>query len=178
MVLIHSGGSSADYEFGLLTRILALLDVELLRTTTAMRSSPDPESDGLCDLGEFLIGSGFIAAQRYLNATRVDFGLSKAEAYEHPPLFRAPITVAQAINTISNYWKHFADWDEAEQQGIDPRAKGQSAITLRALDKMALPGSYPCADVLSQLQPVEALSLEKLLPLLTEWRNSLMAQSK
>jgi hypothetical protein len=176
MAIVHLGGSVLDYELDLLRKILSLLDVELSRVNAELRESSDPESYGLCDLGEFLIGSGFVAVQRYLNATRVNLGFSK-ESYNRAPMFNQHIATVGAINAISNHWKHSADWDEAERNGGDPSAKGMSARTLKDLESMGELGEYPCANALALMLPEKDLALSNLIPVLAVWRGGLLAGS-
>ena len=175
MVLIHIDGSIADYELGLLTRILALLDVELSRVSAAIDESCDPESDGLCDLGEFLIGSGFVAMQRYINTIRADFGLSK-KSYNNPPMLNINISVVGAINALSNYWKHCADWDKRERDGGNPATENGSADTIKSLEYLGDLGDYPCANALALMLPGQSLELSNTLKFLTEWRDGLWAE--
>lgn len=175
MVVLKLGGSAVDYEIGLLTKILALLDVELSRVNAEICKSPDPESDGLCDIGEFLIGSGLVAVQRYLNATRADLGFSQ-EAYDKPPMFNQNIAMVRAINTISNYWKHCAEWDEAERKGLDPCQMRGSASTIRYLERMGDLSDYPCANALAIMLQGKDLALSNLLTPLSLWRRALLVE--
>lgn len=172
MAILIVGESVVDYEFSLLKKILTLLDVELSRINAAIGQSSDPESDGLCDVGEFLIGSGFVAIQRYLNATRVDYGVSK-KSYDNPPKFNQEISTVRAINAIANYWKHSADWDEKERNGQDAKKTNASASTLKDLERMGELGWYPCADTLASMVPGKDLVLSNLLPTLLAWRGTL-----
>ena len=174
MVILRLDGSLVDYEYDLLVKILALLDVELRRVNDDIEASQDPESDGLYDLGEFLIGSGFVAIQRYLNTTRAGLGLSKRQAYGMKPKLNEHITTVRAINAISNYWKHCADWEDQERQGLDPSLSGASADTIRELESIGDLGDYPSANALAIMLPGQGLELSNLLSTVSEWRDSLL----
>ena len=65
------GEEYTDGELQLLSDLLAILDREIIRVTNAIRSSDDPESEGLPDRGEYFIGVGLAAIQQYLVDTLV-----------------------------------------------------------------------------------------------------------
>ncbi|PJE29265.1 hypothetical protein CVM50_12140 [Pseudooceanicola marinus] len=168
-------GAVLDDELGLLEKILALLDEELFNVKSSIEKSQDPESDGLLDLGEFLIGSGFIAVQRYLNATRADIGMSRDDAYRKQPMFNEGISMARAINAIANYWKHCSDWDEDERNGRRPSETKPSKWTIADLERMGDLSDYPCSNALASMSPRNDLALSNLVSVLIEWREELWA---
>ena len=175
MAILRVGGTAVDYELRLLKKILALLDMELSQVNAAIKQSQEPESDGLLDLGAFLIGSGFVAVQRYINSTRVDFGVSKKDAYDKPPMFNKNISTVAAINAIANYWKHCSDWDERERKGEDPSKQGSSQLTIQHLESLGDLNDYPCANALALMSLGKDLALSNLTSVLIEWREGLWA---
>ena len=74
MAIIKIDENYADLDFALLSRHLRLLDLEISQINAAIALSADPQSEGLCDAGEYFIGYGFVAIQRYLTATRTGLG--------------------------------------------------------------------------------------------------------
>lgn len=176
MVILRLGGNVVDYEFGLLEKILALLDTELSKVNSAIGEAQDPESEGLFDLGEFLIGSGLVAVQRYLNAARADLGFAR-DAYDRPPMFNQNITTVRAINAIANYWKHCSDWDEIERNGGDPSERSLSKKTIEDLELLGDLSDYPCANALAAMSPGKDLALSNLSSVLLEWREGLLVGS-
>lgn len=164
-----------DYEFHLLGRILHLLNSDLYNITFQISASSDPESDGLLDIAEFLIGSGFVATQRFLNETRIYYSLSQEAAYDTAPFVNGSIAHARAIHAIANYWKHGSEWTDHEIE-ISSR-KGPSTQTLEQISKLGDLGDYPCANGLAAMLPSAKLELSAMLPILSIWKDNLNSRS-
>ena len=174
MAIIRVGGDYADADFALLGRHLKLLDIEICRINAAIVSSRDPESDGLCDVGEYFIGHGFIAIQRYLTATRTGLGISLIDALKVPPILRGGLSLAAALNAAANYWKHMEEWIEA-LNGLDGGTlKGNALRTLQQIEAVTPWEDYTCANLLAVLLDGRALELSNLLPSIAEWRDNLI----
>ena len=174
MAIIRVGGDYADADFALLGRHLKLLDIEICRINAAIVSSRDPESDGLCDAGEYFIGHGFIAIQRYLTATRTGLGISLIDALKVPPILRGGLSLAAALNAAANYWKHMEEWIEA-LNGLDGGTlKGNALRTLQQIEAVTPWEDYTCANLLAVLLDGRALELSNLLPSIAEWRDNLI----
>lgn len=112
MTNIMISPSFADGNLSLLRRHLHLLDLELVPLCIAIKGSGDPDGAGLCDSAEYFIGNGFVAAQRYLTATRSGIGVGAADAFSCAPMVSADLSIAGAINAGANYWKHMEEWFE------------------------------------------------------------------
>ena len=97
MTVIKVGDDYADGDFSLLSRHLDLLDFELARINAAIKESSDSESDGLCDTGEYFIGHGFVAIQRYLTSTYAGLRIAQSVAFSVPPIVNSNLTFAEAI---------------------------------------------------------------------------------
>ena len=110
MTIFLIGDDYADGNMSLLRRHLELLDIELTRISSAIGKSKDPESEGLCDWGEYFVGHGFIAIQQYIASTYPQFKMEKSKALELPPMAKNGPTVVKALNAGANYWKHMEEW--------------------------------------------------------------------
>lgn len=178
MPILKSGDQFADVDFGLLARHLALLDTELTRLNKAIAASSDPDSDGLFDSGEYFIGHGFIAMQRYLTATRAGLRMTASEAYCLPPATARGISVVAAINAGANYWKHMEEWFEDLGRSADAELKGSALNTLRQLEAITPWREYTCSNLLAILLDGEDLKLSLLLPRIEEWRSNIFDRSQ
>lgn len=174
MAIFKIGGEYADADFELLVRHLELLDLELAGINAAIAPSRDPESDGLFDAGEYFIGHGFIAIQRYLTATRTGLGVSMSDAFRVPPILHGGLSFAAALNAGANYWKHVDEWVEDLNKSDDPGLKGNALKTLQQLETVTQWEDYTCANLLSVLMDGHALELSRLLPAIAEWRHNLI----
>jgi hypothetical protein len=174
MVILRNGDDYVDIDFGLLRRHLNLLDVELARIDAAVQKSADPESDGLCDAGEYFIGHGFVAIQRYLTSTYMGLGIAQLDAFKEPPMVNGNLTFAAAVNAAANYWKHVEEWLFHLNRDENASLRSNALNTLKTLE-MATPWEeYTCANLLAILGYGKALVLSPLLPPIAEWRNNLM----
>lgn len=175
MAIIKIGDDYADVDFALLGRHLKVLDVEISQINAAITSSRDPESDGLCDAGEYFIGHGFIAIQRYLTATRTGLGVSLPDAFNVPPMLQDGLSLVTAINAGANYWKHVEEWIETLNKSDDADLKGSALKTLQRIETVTPWEEYTCANLLAALLDGQALELSHLLPAIAEWRHNLIA---
>lgn len=175
MAIIKIGDDYADADFALLARHLNLLDVEISQINAAITSSRDPESDGHCDAGEYFIGHGFIAIQRYLTATRTGLGISLADALNVPPMLQGGTSLAAALNAAANYWKHVEEWIEALNRSDNADLKGSALKTVQRIETVTPWEEYTCANLLAVLLDGEELELSRLLPAIAEWRHNLIA---
>ena len=173
MVILKIGDSLFDDELNLLIKLLSLLDIELKRVNAEIKASRDPESDGFLDVGEFLIGSGFVAIQRYLTATRAALGIQQVPAYDFPPMVNETAAYAKVLNALANYWKHSEEWFEILNGSESAKLGRQAESTIETLEKVCPLLDYPCADFLAILLQGKDLELSNLLPLISEWRDNL-----
>lgn len=172
MVIIKVGDDFADGDFFLLTRHLGLLDQELIRLNAAIAASPDPDSEGFLEAGEYFIGHGFVAVQRYLTATRACLGVIMADAFAAPPMTTNGISLAAAINAGANYWKHMEEWIEALNRNEQAELKGNALKTLQQLETITPWAEYSCANLLAALLNGQPLELSRLLPGIKTWRSN------
>ena len=176
--VIKVGDDYADGDFSLLVRHLNLLDFELTKINAAIKESADPESDGLCDAGEYFIGHGFVAIQRYLTSTCAGLGIARSEAFREPPIVNSNLTFAEAMNAGANYWKHMEEWLETLCKGKNEIIKSNSLKTLEKLEMAVEWKEYTCANLLAFLEKRKLLELSPLLPRIAEWRNNLMNKTR
>lgn len=156
----------------MLSTHLSLLDTELKKINAKILKSNDPDTDGLLDAGEYYIGHGFVAIQRYLITTRCSLRINADKAFKIPPFFRDNLTVAEAVNIGANYWKHVEEWFEKTLEGKS--LKGNSANTLGNLEQITPWAEYTCSNILIQIGDKKALELTTVLPKNKEWRNNLL----
>jgi hypothetical protein len=173
MAIIKSGDDYADADFALLGKHLKLLDVELSKINAAIATSRDPESDGLGDAGEYFIGHGFVAIQRYLTATRTGLGVSPPDAFRVPPMLRGGLSLAAALNAGANYWKHMEEWIEVLNKSDEANLTGSALKTLQQVETVTPGEEYTCVNLLAALLEGQALELSRLLPAIAEWRHNL-----
>jgi hypothetical protein len=194
MVVFVVGDDYADGEFTLLSKHLSLLDTELERINIAIKNSRDPDTDGLCDSGEYFIGFGFIAIQQYIASTFPQTGIPKKEALKFPPAIKSDLTVMEALNAGANYWKHYEEWgfhiaiseDVDSIEGLkkititrnrDVLTKNDAKNTLTTIEKITPWADYTCANLLAELLPNKEMKLTPLLTYIVEWRKNLMTHS-
>lgn len=174
MVIIKIGSEYADDDFSLLGRHLGLLDIELSQINAAIVLSQDPESDGLCDAGEYFIGSGFVAVQRYLTAARSACGVSVADAFIVPPMLIGGLSFAAAINAAANYWKHMEEWIVTLNKSDESDLHRSAQRTLEQIETVTPWEDYTCANLLAVLVKGQELELSNLLPEISQWRHNLI----
>nr|WP_276976887.1 hypothetical protein [Ferrimicrobium acidiphilum] len=177
MVLMIDGDDYADTDFWLLSRHLNLLDFELARINAAIKESADPDTDGLCDAGEYFIGHGFVAIQRYLTSTYAGLRIAQSVAFSVPPIVNSNLTFAEAINAGANYWKHVEEWFESLNKAENATLKGNALNTLKKLEMATGWEDYTCSNLLVILVNEKELELSRLLPRVAEWRNNLMRKA-
>lgn len=174
--IIWSGDDCADGNFALLSKHLNLLDLEISKIDSAIKLSKDPESDGLCDVGEYFIGHGFIAAQHYITSTYPQMGLTKSAALSLGPRIRDDLTLVEALNAGANYWKHLEEWGLKDPWIIIERNKsaleGQALKTIQTIEKITPWAEYTCSNLLAEIASVGGIELSPLLPLIAEWRDN------
>ena len=171
-MIIKVGSAYADSDLALLARHFRLLDQEIGPLTAAIASSADPESAGLCDVAEYFIGHGFVAAQRYLTSTRAGMGISAVEAFGCGPMVHGNLTMAAALNAGANYWKHMEEWFETLTE-TKAELKGQALKTLQQLEVVTPWEDYTCSNLLNAILNGQDLALSRLLPMIEVWRDTL-----
>jgi hypothetical protein len=173
MTLLKIGDEYADRDFELLRRHLKLLDAELSQINVSIVSSRDPESDGLLDAGEYFIGHGFIAIQRYITATRTALGVGLSQALKFPPMLQGDISLVAALYAGANYWKHVDEWFQVLNMADNSDLHGSAISTLKQVETVTPWEEYTCANMLAALLDGQALELSRLLPAIEQWRHNI-----
>ncbi|WP_156792387.1 hypothetical protein [Desulfotalea psychrophila] len=155
----------ADAEMSYLEELLNSIDTSLLSVTNKINSAGIQDVECLCDKGEYFIGVGFCAMQRYLFDTLMDIKLDAGLARELGPKSSNGVAVAQLIHSAANYWKHSPEWHiwlselgSRSQNTVDKLLHGRESA------------SYPLFDLLADLCNEDSLLLTKCLPYLIDWR--------
>ncbi len=169
-MFIKTNNGVVDGELGRLCELFDLLDRKLIEINGLIQYSSDPDSDGLCDRGEYFIGIGFVAAQQYLIDTLLCVGLKKHEAYKLGPVHSSGATYVSLINSAANWWKHEAEWCN---QGKVPQ-NGES--TFARVTGIAVTPGYELSNVLTAISMSGKISMYSLFPYLVEWRDSVDAK--
>lgn len=165
MLLVIDNGL-ADTELGSLCELLDLLDQKISQLIPLIRESPNPDSEGLLDRGEYFIGVGFVAMQQYLLNTLLFTDIKKSEAYKLGSLHSSGITYVELINSAANWWKHEAEWVGKREI---PSNGERTFMNIRGVAETV---GYELSNVLASICGPESLSLKGVIPWLMEWRNA------
>ncbi|MBZ9561011.1 hypothetical protein [Pseudomonas sp. P116] len=175
-------GEFADGDFNALAALLGLLDTELKTINTQIKQSADPDSDGLCDRGEYFIGVGFAGIQRYIASTYRTLGIEQGAALALPPFVKNQTTAVRALHAGANYWKHQDEWNLThvvfrEVENLKENAKS----TIKTIEEITPWAEYTCSNLLAELLHLDNsindknLLLTPLLDILGDWRINLDA---
>lgn len=163
----------ADGELWRLQELFEILDEKLDDIDARMKESADPDSDGLCDRGEYFIGLGFVAIQQYLVETIMFTGLTKSEAYELGPKHPSGATYVGLINACANWWKHEPEWFDA---GEVPK-NGMKSFGL--VTEVTDSPSYQLSNVLASFcKAGEKVRFSCVVGHLKEWRSNVHENRK
>lgn len=158
-----------DHDLESLVELLDVIDHQMVRLDVEISSSPDPDGFGYLDRMEGVIGLGFVACQQYIHATYPHLGKKKSAAIQSPPKHSSGRPVAEIINAAANFWKHHDEWSE----------DSENAGAQKTMDvvKILVPSSvdYMMANVLRELLKPQASCFASVIPLLTQWRDLLIA---
>ncbi|MDO6423054.1 hypothetical protein [Saccharophagus degradans] len=161
-----------DGELWKLREMLDLLDAKISEVNRLIEKSSDPDSEGLCDRGEYFIGVGFVAIQQYLVETIINTGLSKSEAYNLGPEHSFGGTSVSLISSCANWWKHEPEW--WGPRGIPKSGKA----TFERVSSVTDSHTYQLSNVLATFSEDKALSFIHVIPILEKWREDVYAVSK
>ncbi|MFP4312882.1 MAG: hypothetical protein ACLFR0_01030 [Alphaproteobacteria bacterium] len=191
MVYLRIGNEYVDGCFNHLQVFLRILDSELSEIDLRIKKSKDPDSEGLCDLGEYLIGYGFVAIQRYMASTYTQTNISKGDIYKHGLKLCEDLFLIEVINAGANYWKHEPEWPFVLERGdTDPTEMTPISIdrtgaklskfeknTFDVISKLTPYADYTLSNLLSEIinrvSPDTPLSFKAVLPFIEQWRNEL-----
>lgn len=176
--------SLLDIHIGSLSKFLALLDSELVPLCEQISTSRDPESDGLCDFGEYLIGVGFVAAQQYMDEIirEIEGRSDVTQLLVVGPLLSNGHNFAKSVWTAANYWKHGAEWWEVAFQRNKPGCEVKESklrdLQTEFLEAYGVFGrDYLCSNLLAEILGRKALRLEDIVPILADWRDEIRGMS-
>ncbi|MFC1751282.1 hypothetical protein ACFL2V_21080 [Pseudomonadota bacterium] len=171
---IKAGNTFGDVDLEFIRDFLEHLDIKFTEIGRKIKDSPDPDSYGLFDKGEYYIGVGFTIAQRYITSTYPQLNIGKKEALKSGPEIRNNLTFVEALNAGANFWKHQDEWglDSLVSRNIDELSK-QAQNTIRAIEIITPWADYTCSNLLAELVGENEFKLASLLPPLEEWRNDL-----
>jgi len=172
---IKIGEDFSDCDLKFLRDHLTLLDSRWDEIQKRIDECTDPESAGLFDEGEYLVGMGFTACQQYLSATYGPLGVKKEAALTVGPHHTSGQTYARLLNAAANYWKHMEEWDSIAviARNVDALKKIQKQ-TVRIIEFVTPWSDYTCANLLFELT-IPELRLSSLIPKLEDWRRQLDA---
>lgn len=175
-----------------LQRHLEVLDVEIADISAKIAASDNPEGDGYYDSGEYFMGAGFAAAQKYMTETFYFLDVEQTKALDAGPKLAGGVSVANVVWSAANYWKHDAEWWKGavkigpqNSDGMSPiniswpvGGKSKSSVTL--LESFGRFGhDYICSNVLAALvDDREGLRLQSVLPYLKSWRADVIQMSR
>ena len=178
MVILASKNDVVDYELPLLMRCLKIFDLELREIVSKIELSSNPESDGLYDAGESVIGHALVATQHYLTSVRSGLKLKQKAAFSVGPTVADGVFIAEALNAAANYWKHHEEWYAELQDSPDGHLSGHGMATRAVLEKVVPWSDYTCSNFLAAVLGGDNFELSRLLPLIVQWRDNLLANVK
>lgn len=169
-MLLTIGKQTADRELGLLRELLEILDGKLSEIKRQIGQSADPDSDGLCDKGEYFIGIGFVAMQQYMTETLLFQDIAKGDALNLGPFHASGVTYASLINSAANWWKHEPEWVNVG------KIPANGTRTFDHIANVVPESGYELSNVLASLCSNEELSLSAVVAFLVAWRDTLINQ--
>lgn len=157
--------------FPRLQELFAMLDVKLAKLDAAIKKSADPDTDGLLDHFEYIVGVGLVATQQFISETSVFAGLNTDSAYSVGPRHRSGIAYIKAIDSAANYWKHEAEWwrELDALQNASLKTRGRVGTIADSED-------YQLSNFLFALSGYNEMRLKCLVPIITEWLDKLKIQ--
>jgi hypothetical protein len=174
--LADENGNYGDLDLSHLITFLEILDPKIIEISSKIEKSIDPVSDGLCDLGEHLIGIGFVAIQRYMHSTYSFLNITKKSAFEKSPKIDNDVSFFAVVNAAANHWKHQEEIYSSERTQNQEKYEEERLKTLFTFDPN-LVGYYPLSEILfktlKQIDNNTYFSFLPLLPLIKQWRNEL-----
>lgn len=168
-----------DADLANLEALFVLVDRELSSITALIKRSSDPDSDGLFDRSEYLLGIALTAIQQYLGSTYAQFKINRSEALRLPPNITVDLTFVAALNAGANFWKHRDEWGlRANVLRDRDLLKPQAQQTIEAIELLTPWDDYTLSNLVSCLTPSGELRLAELIPHLTQWRDAVDALSR
>jgi hypothetical protein len=189
MYLIFDSGILDD-DMSLLEYVLQPLEEALIKINEKIEiakiEARDLDATGLLDRGEHLIGLAFTACQKYMSSTFRQSGFKKEAAFKLGQNHSSGESYAYIIHAVANYWKHCDEWktttailvSDSEMMEIIIRdyelLEKIAKRTVNTIEKVSSWADYTCANVLAAITDTEKLSVLALIPILLEWRDTLI----
>lgn len=179
------GSAILDYDVDLLKDVLNALEDALIKVDDEIKKSSDPDSLGLFDRGEHIIGLAFTACQKYISSTFGQSGLEKQKAIKLGPMNQHGESYVSIINAVANYWKHCDEWEtitalpKSDSEMVEivvrdyARLDTRSKTTINTIEKASSWSDYTCSNALAAITKTERISVLALIPILVEWRNAI-----
>jgi len=162
-----------DTQLPILTVFLEYIDTELLKIQDRVDAGYDVSSTGAFDIGEYLIGIGFVAVQQHLNESLMNNYLKKNEAFSLGPIHSTNASSISIINAAANWWKHESEW---HRLGEVPRNGERTYNTIMDISNQR---DYALSNVLASFSDSKKLSFsESIIPCIEEWSNAVMEDYK
>ena len=155
------------FDLSCLNDAAALVDSKLELLDQRAKQSLDPDSDGIYDRAEYLVGFGLVACQTYLTASISMSGRDRDGALNLGPSHECGHSVAKLVNAVANYWKHAPEWTYPLSR------REQATADLIGSLGVDIDRSYVMVNALSEIvRPCEH-RIRYVLPLLSQWRGAL-----
>lgn len=173
---IKTQDSFRDVDLANMEKLLALIDGELLSIDYLIKKSADPDSEGLFDRGEYLLGVALTAIQQYISCTYAQFKISKPDALCLPPNIKPNLTLVTALNAGANFWKHRDEWGIRAVVFRDINSLvPQARRTIKAIETLTPWDDYTLSNLVACLTPSSELRLVELIPQLVVWRDAVFS---
>jgi hypothetical protein len=152
-----------EFEFSFLEDAAKLIDSRLNSLEHEASVSDDPDSLGIFDKAEYIIGFGLVACQTYITASSSQLRLSKKETLKFGSQHLCGYSIVCVVNAIANYWKHNSEWEY-------PLSKqAQETINIISSLQIDINASYVATNALSVLLRPSEPRIERILPFLKQW---------
>lgn len=161
-----------DFDLNLLEGIYRHLDKLMEELLEECEDCPDPDSFGIFDQMEYLMGFGLIALQTYITDTAAFLKMKKGKTFCCGPKTKSGHSKIEILNAVANFWKHREEWifegGEKRRNAVD-KLFGNVGYETNY--------DYPISGVLSEILSPEDVRFSMLIPVLIEWRNDLIQQN-
>ena len=172
-MLLTGGGKVKDVELHRLREFLIFIDTKLSEIDQRITNSVDPESDGLLDQGEYLIGIGFVVIQQHLTDSLIGLNISKNESFALGSVHQSGPTSISVINSAANWWKHEAEWFK---NGNVPKNGERTFETIMGISKQ---NEYALSNVLASFSETKTISfIECIVPHIEQWTRELVSHNE
>ena len=158
-----------DPSLNLLQYKLGILDDVLNRLDDEAMTSPDPDSCGIYDTVDDISGFGFVACQKYIQATFGRLKIKRNDALALGPRHETGQSLVRLICECANYWKHCDEWQPE-------RLDGRQQKTRELMETLGIEvfREFQMANALYELTRPRPPRMASLLPLLIQWRDEVL----